>query len=359
VRPGSTVLMTADNQGGVLGYALDLARALGRRGVRVTVACMGGRLAEAQRREAEGVTVLESEHRLEWMDDPWEDVALAAAWLLDLEARLRPAIVHVNGLSHAALPFRAPAIAVVHSCVLSWWRAVRGEEAPARYDRYAREARAGLRAAAAVVAPTRAMLTDAERRYGPFRRALVVPNGVEAPPAPTEKEPLIFAAGRLWDEAKNVAALGRVAPRLLWPVVVAGSAATPIPGVCALGVLGRAEVGAWMGRASIYALPARYEPFGLSIVEAALSGCALVLGDIPSLREVWGEGAAIFVDPRSDAALEGALRALIEDRDLRASLARTARARALAYTPERTAAGYLAVYDALTGEAEAREESCA
>ncbi len=32
-------------------------------------------------------------------------------------------------------------------------------------------------------------------------------------------------------------------------------------------------------------LPARYEPFGLSVLEAALSGCALVLGDIPSLRE--------------------------------------------------------------------------
>ena len=34
-------------------------------------------------------------------------------------------------------------------------------------------------------------------------------------------------------------------------------------------------------------LPARYEPFGLSILEAALSGCALVLGDLPSLRELW------------------------------------------------------------------------
>ena len=36
--------------------------------------------------------------------------------------------------------------------------------------------------------------------------------------------------------------------------------------------------------------------FGFSVLEAALSGCALVLGDIPSLREIWGD-AALFVPP--------------------------------------------------------------
>ena len=63
-----------------------------------------------------------------------------------------------------------------------------------------------------------------------------------------------------------------------------------------------------MAEASIYALPARYEPFGLSALEAALSGCALVLGDIPSLREIWGP-AAIYV-PADDKV--GALRAALD-----------------------------------------------
>ena len=62
---------------------------------------------------------------------------------------------------------------------------------------------------------------------------------------------------------------------------------------------------------SIYALPARYEPFGLSVLEAALSGCALVLGDIPSLREIW-DGAALFVDP--DDARRAAKHAADADR---------------------------------------------
>ena len=54
--------------------------------------------------------------------------------------------------------------------------------------------------------------------------------------------------------------------------------------------------------AAIYALPARYEPFRLEVLEAAAPGCALVLGDIASLRELW-DGAALFVAPDDDRAL--------------------------------------------------------
>ena len=44
---------------------------------------------------------------------------------------------------------------------------------------------------------------------------------------PSAKEPLIFSAGRLWDEAKNLSALEAVAPRLPFPVHVAGDALHP------------------------------------------------------------------------------------------------------------------------------------
>ena len=100
----------------------------------------------------------------------------------------------------------------------------------------------------------------------------------------------------------------------------------------------------WLSRAAIYALPARYEPFGLSILEAALAGCALVIGDTPSLREVWGDDAACFVPPGDPGALRNALCRLIADPIERARLSHAARKRALAYTPERMAAGYLAAY---------------
>ena len=95
---------------------------------------------------------------------------------------------------------------------------------------------------------------------------------------------------------------------------------------------------------AVYALPARYEPFGLSALEAGLCGCALVLGDIPSLREVWGD-AATYVDPDDTSALAHTFNALVADERTRADLGRRARARALKYSPTRMVDGYLAAYD--------------
>jgi glycosyltransferase involved in cell wall biosynthesis len=121
-----------------------------------------------------------------------------------------------------------------------------------------------------------------------------------------------------------------------------------------LGRLGSGELAGWYARASIYALPARYEPFGLSALEAALSGCALALGEIPSLREVWGD-AAVFVPPEDPSALETALRELIADPDRRQSMADAAGERAMRYTPPRMAEQYFATYQS----AAERRRACA
>ena len=351
------LLMTADTVGGVWAYALELARALAPHGVRVALATMGAPVRESQRAEAEsvpGVTVHESAYRLEWMEQPWEDVARAGDWLLGLERQVKPDIVHLNGYAHGALPWRAPTVMAGHSCVLSWWRAVQGQDAPAEWGHYRSEVCRGLRAAGVVVAPTAAMLSALGEHYGPLPSGRVVFNGRDPmlfPPC--HKQPLVLSAGRLWDEAKNVGTLARAAHSLPWPVYVAGEARGPdgvmvqFPNVELLGVLPPPELAGWLGRAAIYALPARYEPFGLSALEAGLAGCALVLGDIPSLREVWGD-AAVFVPPDGAEALRNALHALIGDDDRRREMAARARARALTYTPERMAAGYLGAYRTLT-----------
>jgi glycogen(starch) synthase len=245
---------------------------------------------------------------------------------------------------------------VGHSCVLSWWRAVKGETVPEDYDRYAVEVAAGLDAADLVIAPSESMLTSLGQHYGPPRRSRVIYNGRDAKTyKPGAKEPIVFTAGRLWDEAKNLEALETVAPRLPWPVFVAGENHHPDGGEARphhtrlLGRLSPRALSAWYGRASIYCLPARYEPFGLSILEAALSGCALVLGDIPSLREIWRH-RAVFVPPDDPEALADTLQRLIDDPDRRSSLAAGSRARALQLTPDKMVEAYLAAYGEVLAE---------
>lgn len=347
------VLMTADTVGGVWSHALELAAGLGRRGVQVALATMGAPLSDLQRAQVARmptVTLHESSYRLEWMADPWRDVRAAGDWLLRLEGQLQPDLVHLNQFAFGALPFVAPTVLVAHSCVLSWWRAVYGEAAPPEWARYRRAVVQGLNGADLVAAPTQAMLASLTENYGYGRAGMVLPNARSpAAYAPARKAPFVLSAGRLWDAAKNLSALEAVAPRLAWPVYVAGSNAQPTGGVReshgveALGELAPEALAVQFARAAIYALPARYEPFGQTALEAALSGCALVLGDVPSLREVWGP-AAMYVPPDDHEALYTALRRLIAGKALRERYARKARARALEYAPERMVDAYLAAY---------------
>lgn len=347
------VLMTTDTVGGVWMYSLELAAALAPHRVQIDLATMGAPLSPHQRAAVAAlgnVRVHESTYRLEWMENAWHDVDRAGDWLLALERRERPDLVHLNGYTHGALPWRAPVAMVAHSCVRSWWDAVRGAPAPAEWDEYTRRTQAGLHAADAVVAPSGAMRDAVQRHYGPFEDVRVVLNARSGPFRAGVKEPFVLSAGRLWDEGKNVAALARVAGALAWPVYVAGSTTAPnglevsLGELRPLGQLSRDRIAQWLARAAIYALPARYEPFGLSVLEAALSGCALVLGDIPSLRELW-DGAATFVHPDDDEALLAALRQLQDNSALRQSRAARAYLRALTFTPERMAEGYLIAYE--------------
>jgi glycogen synthase len=351
------ILMTTDTVGGVWTYTIDLARELARAGHETVIAAMGGFLTRRQRSEVaalEGVTLYDSRYKLEWMSNCWEDVDTAGHWLLEIERKFRPDVVHLNGYAHGSLHWRSRVLVVGHSCVLSWWHAVRGTEAPAEWDEYRARIRKGINAADYVVGPSAAMLAEMQRYYGVEPPSTVIPNGRSAARFyPREKRPYVMTIGRVWDEAKNLATVAKAAPAIQWPVYVAGQNSHPDHGgayvpanVRHLGSVHCDNLAVWLGGAAIYALPARYEPFGLSVLEAALSGCALVLSDIPSFLENW-EGAAEFVSPDDPEALATAVNRLIDDSSARDNLTRKARMRAMQFTPARMAAEYIRIYQEL------------
>ncbi len=350
------ILMTADTVGGVWTYALELTRALQPYGIEVLLAVMGPRLSAAQREDAQAIdnlNLFKSDYKLEWMPDCWQDVKRAGDWLLHLENRLRPDVVHLNGYAHANLPWNSPTLVAGHSCVFSWWHSVYGDPPPAEWQRYKSEVKNGLHAADLVVTPSKAMLRALNTHYGAIENARVLPNG-RSPEhfKPDVKQPFILSAGRLWDAAKNINRVAEVAPQLPWPVYVAGDIKPPqqqtpnhnFARQCrSLGSLSESELRQWFAAASIYALPALYEPFGYTPLEAALSGCALVLGHIDSLREIWRD-AAVFVDPNDSAALKSELLDLTKDEERRRDLSERARERALEFTSARMGENYLEAY---------------
>jgi glycogen(starch) synthase len=341
------ILMTADTIGGVWTYAVELARALREYDIEVALATMGRAPTERQISEVAtlgNTQLFPSAFALEWMEDPWEDVKLSGEWLLRIAKRIQPDLIHLNTMAHGALPWDAPCLVVGHSCVYSWWQAVLDAKPPTEWRRYHFEVARGLRAAKAVVAPSFAMLESLQRFYGPLANCEVIPNGIELLDIESAKEPLILSAGRLWDRAKNVGMLAEIAADLPWQIVVAGDCGEEPPRqLRCLGELSRGDLADWQRRAAIYAAPAKYEPFGLGILEAASAGCALVLGDIPSLRENW-DGAAEFAHPDDKESWKRILRELATDEARRSDLATRARKRAEEFSVERMTNAYLSLY---------------
>ncbi|HEY6659619.1 MAG TPA: glycosyltransferase family 4 protein, partial [Pyrinomonadaceae bacterium] len=257
-----------------------------------------------------------------------------------------------------------PTLVVGHSCVFSWWQAVRDDTPPPEWQRYKDEVTDGLLAADLVVTPSAAMLHALNTHYGSIENARVISNGRNPEDfKPGAKRKFVLSAGRLWDQAKNIDRVAEIAPELPWPVFVAGDCQHPqqlgqsdsFAKRCKwLGSLPESELRSWFAAAPVYALPALYEPFGYTPLEAALSGCALVLGDIDSLREIWRD-AAVLVDPNDSQELKAALLQLIKDEQHRRDMAQRARERALEFTSARMAQNYFAVYSELLVDSKKQE----
>ena len=126
--------------------------------VRFTLATMGRRASPGPRAEVpENVELVE--------DDPWRDVDAAGDWLLALERDTNADVVHLNGYAHGALPFRARKLVVAHSCVMSWWRAVKNEDAPGDWRAYRERVERGLASATLIATPSAHMLAALDESY--------------------------------------------------------------------------------------------------------------------------------------------------------------------------------------------------
>lgn len=362
------VLMSADAVGGIWQYSLDLAAGLVRRGLRVSLAILGPTPAETRARDASAATgaeILATGLPLDWTAGTPEAVLDAASALADLARTLGADLVHLHGPALALAVYPVPVVAVCHSCVGTWWEAVETGPLPPdlawRHDLTAH----GCRAADALLAPTEAHALATARVCGLPRPPLMVRNGrPSVGPSARTAQPFAFTAGRLWDRAKNAETLDRVAARLPVPLRAAGSVEGPNGATVAfrhlhhLGRLDDDAIAAELARQPVFVSLARYEPFGLAVLEAAAAGCALVLSDRPGFRELW-DGAATFVPADDDAAAAGAIQTLLDDPARRETAGQAAARRAARYGTEAMIEGVLGVMRGLLSRTSARSEGAA
>lgn len=348
---GCRVMMSVDAVGGVWRYAMDLAGGLRREGCTVLFAGLGPRPSVAQTKEASTIGKLVwLDADLDWTGDGEEGLDRIPALIKALVQRHSIDLVHLNAPSQAAgLDVRVPVVAVSHSCVVTWFEAVRGSPVPERWAWHEHRNRRGFERADVVLAPSRSHADALRRCYGAVARLEVLHNASCLPVARRPKQDFALAAARWWDRGKNGAALDRAAAQCRTPVLMAGALTGPegselaVTHARALGELPHAEVAALMESAAIFVSPSLYEPFGLAALEAARKGAALVLADIATYRELW-DGAALFADPHDPAAIASAIDRLADDPRFRNRLARQAGERAQQFSLEHQCRQALDVY---------------
>jgi glycosyltransferase involved in cell wall biosynthesis len=351
------ILLTSDSVGGVWQYSLDLARGLATQGIETILAVMGPSPSTAQCKAAEaipGLVLVDTGLPLDWLAPDAASVASAGHAIAALADRRQADLVQLHAASLAAeARFSVPVLAVAHSCVATWWQAVKGGPVDPPYRWRAELNGAGLRQSDLVVAPSHAFSRATQQVYALGRAPSVVHNGRSPLPLPqVAPHDFAFTAGRLWDKGKNVATLDRAAARLAIPVYAAGPTtgangdSVQLEHCRGLGSLDEDALARWLAARPVFASVALYEPFGLAVLEAAAAGCPLVLSDIPTFRELW-QDAATFVDPMDDRGLADAISGIAGDGTLHAQLGAKAKARAARYTPERMASAMAALYDEL------------
>ena len=345
------VLMTVDAVGGVWRYAMDLAAAMRDCGVEPLIVGLGPQPSPEQRREANSIGRLEwPAQPLDWMVEDESELDRVPHLLSELALRHSVDLLHLNLPSQAArITAELPLVTMSHSCVASWFAAVRGSGLPEAWAWQKRLNRLGFDRADLVLAPSRSHAATLTRTYGAIPDLAVVYNASRNACSVGTKENFVFAAGRWWDEGKNGAVLDRAAADIGWPVVMAGACEGPNGQRLAImyadheGELSHDRTMRLMSKAAIVVSPSVYEPFGLVALEAARAGAALVLADIETYRELW-EGVALFADPGDPAAFAEAANRLTEDAKLRADLGRRAQLRSADFTVEAQRDAVLAAY---------------
>ena len=362
------VLVTTDTISGVWTYTRELVSGLVSRGLRVTLVSFGEVPLPEQTAWMDGLHGLDyrpTAFRLEWMQEGEQDYEDSAAYLASLVEEIQPDVLHLNQYCYGDLSVEVPRVVVAHGDLVTWWLAVHGHEPKsARWlSRYRETVVRGLLGATAVVAPSASMLDALHVSYVQVQDERVIYNGrnpIFFNPY-VSKEDSILSVGRLLDPGKQVHLLTQHehplsvcivgtehpvnAPRI--PIRADVKVSTDQLCVSLKGPQTEAQLRTLYSKAAVYAATARYEPFGMEPLEAALSRCAIIANDIPSFREIWGDDAVYF-RTNDASSLAAAIRELTDDREKCRAYANRAYQRARdRYNHKRMIDDYLQLYRSL------------
>lgn len=288
---------------------------------------------------------------------------LLAARVISRVRAERPDVVHTH-LVHADV-YGAVAAASAGAVLIS----TKHNDDPFRVGPFRFVERLLARRAAQIIAVTEALVRFNVERVGvPAAKLAVVRYGLDAAPPETGVRPAVR------DDARLLLSIGRLVPQKGHDVTVRALAELRSRHAdVELAILGEGEeraalealaselvvrealhlpgnldnVGDWLARADVYVHAARWEGFGLVLLEAMLAARPVVAVGVSSIPELVVDGETGFVVPPEDPrALATAIARLLDDDDARRRLGDSGRHRALErFSVARMADETVAVYE--------------
>jgi hypothetical protein len=150
-----------------------------------------------------GLRVVDTGLPLDWLVDDPARLDAAAEAFADFATRSGADLVHLNTPALLSGPIPIATVGGCHSCVATWWDAVRGGALPAGFSAASLRLQRGYRACDALIAPSHAFAEATRRRHGVAPR--VVANGRRTfERRPASRRTTALCSGRLWDQGKNL-----------------------------------------------------------------------------------------------------------------------------------------------------------
>ena len=352
------LLMTTDVKSEVWDYSLTLSRALLKHiNAEILMISLGGNPTDTQREELKDLNI--EFQFTDFSPDLFADIE-ANPDILKMKSlfestikEFNPHIVHLNH-GYPNFDFNKPCVFACHGDLLNkkMWHSDTNRHGSLHQNllNYKQIINKNLNKSDIIIAQSRFIAECIIKTYN-FRKGIkIIYNGIDYKPYSGMPEtPTLLASGDLSDRSKNINLLLNIAYKLPdnIKIKIIGESLPDkkLPrNVEFLGNLSGSELQEVYKNSSIYLALSSYEPNGLSSIQAAYSGCAILANDIPVFKELWGDCACIFEKDNVNSLMR-CINNLVENRNLLELTSKNCQAKALSsFNSKRMAYEYINLY---------------
>lgn len=342
------LLMATDVKSEVWNYSLTLSRELLKHiNAEILMISFGGMPTDSQKKELEDLNI-----EFQFTDFSTDiefnpDISKIKTTFESSIKSFNPHVIHLNHL-YFDLIFNKPCVLACHKIF---------NDSINRYNHLDKDSlnfkqimNKSLNNADIIVAPSRFFAENIIKTYNFTKGIKIIYNGVDYKPySDMPESSTLVACGNLSDNNKSMNLLLSIAYKLPdnIKIKIIGNLQSDrkLPkNVEFLKNLSNLELQEVYKNSSIYIALSNFEANGLSSIQAAYSGCAILANDIPVCKELWGDCAYVF--ERDNAiSLMRCINNLVENKNLLEITARNCQAKALSvFNSKRMAYEYINLY---------------